>query len=100
MVLHAPTPWLLGIHITDISNGFKMYKASIVKTIILESTGGWEFSMEIVVKANRLGYKITEVPTIWKNRVVGVSKFKLIKWLPKYIRWYVLGVLWNLNINW
>ncbi len=93
------TPVLLNIPITDISNGFKMYKASLLKNMIIESSGGWEFSMEIVIKANNLGYKITEVPTIWKNRTSGVSKFKLLKWLPKYLKWYASGFLMRLNIN-
>lgn len=94
------TPLFLGIPVTDISNGFKMYKAPLLKKIKIESNGGWEFSMEIVIKAHRLDYRITEVPTVWKNRVGGVSKFKLLKWLPKYLKWYALGFLWRLNINW
>ena len=92
------TPLLLGISTTDIANGFKMYRKEVLKNIKIESTGGWEFSMEIVVKANCLGFKICEVPTVWRDRISGKSKFKLLKWLPKYIRWYLLGILLRLNI--
>ncbi len=91
------TPFFLGINITDIANGFKMYKKNILKEIKIESTGGWEFSTEIIVKAHNLGYKITEVPTVWKDRVVGKSKFKLLRWLPKYMRWYLLGLWWRVK---
>lgn len=92
------TPLMLGIPITDISNGFKMYRAVVVASIPIKSNGGWEFSTELVVKANQQGYKIGEVPTVWKNRVSGKSKFKLLKWLPKYLRWYFVGILMRLNV--
>jgi len=92
------TPILLGIPITDISNGFKMYRANVIESIPIESNGGWEFSTELVVKANDQGYKVGEVPTVWKNRVSGKSKFKLLKWLPKYLRWYFVGILMRLNV--
>lgn len=93
------TPLLLGISSTDISNGFKMYRRQVLETIKIESTGGWEFSMEIVVKANNLGFTVCDVPTIWRDRVSGKSKFKLLKWLPKYLMWYLYGILLRLNIN-
>lgn len=93
------TPLMLGIPITDISNGFKMYKANVIKNIPIKSDGGWEFSTELVIKANNLGYKITEVPTVWSNRISGKSKFKLLKWLPKYLKWYLVGVGMRLKIN-
>lgn len=93
------TPLFLGIPITDVANGFKMYRKRVIDTISIESDGGWEFAMEMVIKANKLGFKISEVPTVWRDRAQGKSKFRLLKWLPKYIRWYLLGVGYRLNIN-
>lgn len=93
------TPLLLGIGITDISNGFKMYRREVFKKIKIESTGGWEFSMEIVIKANNLGFKICEVPTVWRDRISGKSKFKLLKWIPKYLRLYLWGMWLRLKID-
>ena len=93
------TPLLLGIPTSDIANGFKMYRRKVVDTIKIESTGGWEYSCELIIKSNHAGFKIGEVPTIWRDRTHGVSKFKLLKWLPKYIRWYIYGVLLRLNVH-
>ncbi|MEK7581029.1 MAG: glycosyltransferase [Patescibacteria group bacterium] len=93
------SPFLLGIPTTDISNGFKMYKRNIFDKIKIESTGGWEYSCEIIIKAYHAGFKIGDVPTVWRDRTVGKSKFKLLKWLPKYVRWYLYGILVRLNVN-
>ena len=92
------SPILLGIPTTDIANGFKIYRKDVLRSIKIESTGGWEYSCELIIKAHHKGFKIGEVPTIWRDRTSGKSKFKLLKWLPKYIRWYLLGMLLRLNI--
>lgn len=86
------TPLLLGIPTSDLTNGFKMYNRKLFKKINIESQGGWEFAMEILIKAHFLGFKIAETPSIWKARSSGKSKFKLLKWLPGYIYWYLWGI--------
>ena len=87
------TPALLGIPTKDITNAFKMYKKEVLNSIDIESNGGFEISMEIAIKAHAKGFKITEVPTIWKDRTTGESRFKLLAWLPKFIHWYVWGMI-------
>lgn len=72
----------------DATNNFKMYRSSIFKKINIESNKGFEVALEITVKAFKNGYKITEVPTVWKDRTAGKSNFKLLKWLPNYLKWY------------
>lgn len=86
------TPILLGIPTSDLTNGFKMYNREIFKKINIESKGGWEFTMEILIKAHLLGFKIAETPSVWSERSAGKSKFKLLNWLPKYIYWYCWGI--------
>jgi glycosyltransferase involved in cell wall biosynthesis len=84
--------WLTNIPTHDISNSFKMYRKSMLDTITIESSGGFEIGMEITVKAFIAGYKINEVPTEWRDREEGKSNFKLWKWLPHYLHWYWLCV--------
>ena len=84
--------YLIGIPTHDITNSFKMYTKKVINDIVIESDGGFELGMEIVLKAFIKGYKITEVPSVWCGRSAGKSRFRLGKWLPKYLRWYWYGI--------
>ncbi len=84
--------YLIGVPTHDITNSFKMYTKGIVNDITIESNGGFELGMEIVLKAFIKGYKITEVSSVWRERTAGRSRFRLWKWLPKYLKWYWFGI--------
>jgi len=84
--------YLIGIPTHDATNSFKMYTKRILDNIRIESNGGFELGMEIVIKAFFKGCKIAEIPSIWKERSAGASRFKLWKWLPKYMKWYLLAI--------
>jgi len=84
--------YIIGIPTHDISNSFKIYRKSILNDITIESSAGFEIGMEIVVKAYLKGYKISEVPSVWRDRTSGKSNFKLGKWLPSYIKWYIYSI--------
>jgi glycosyltransferase involved in cell wall biosynthesis len=73
----------------DCTNSFKLYRKSMLSEIDIESTGGFEIGLEIVVKAYLKGYKITEVPSRWYDREDGESNFHMWRWLPKYLHWYM-----------
>lgn len=72
----------------DCSNSFKLYRNSMLKTIEMESTGGFEIGLEILVKAYTSGYRIGEVPSEWFDREDGESHFHMWKWMPRYLHWY------------
>lgn len=80
--------WLRGFPTCDATNSFKLYDAEMLNALKLESSGGFEISLEITVKAFLSGYKITELPTTWHDRTHGQSRFRLWRWLPRYLRWY------------
>lgn len=80
--------YVAGLPTHDVTNSFKLYRKSMLGSIEIESDGGFEIGMEIVVKAFFSGFKVTEVPTIWIDRQKGKSRFKIVKWAPKYLKWY------------
>jgi len=47
-----------------------------------ESRGGFELNLKLTVKAFLAGYRIAEVPSTWRDRTSGQSRFRLFKWLP------------------
>jgi dolichol-phosphate mannosyltransferase len=81
--------WLRGIPTHDATNAFKLYDAAMLQALDLRSTGGFAINLEITVKAFLAGYRIIEVPTVWRERTAGKSNFKLWSWLPQYLRWYI-----------
>ncbi|MGC8550962.1 MAG: glycosyltransferase [Acidobacteriaceae bacterium] len=80
--------WLAGVPTHDVTNSYKLYRRSILDVIPLESSGGFEIGIEIVVKAHSRGMRITEVPCSWWDRTQGESRFRLKKWIPLYLKWY------------
>jgi hypothetical protein len=73
---------------TDASNGFRMFSRRVIERIAVESDQGFCYSIELLVKAHRLGWTIGEVPVRWYERQHGASRFRVLKWLPAYLRWY------------
>ena len=84
--------WMAGIPTHDSTNSFKLYSHKVINNIPIESTGGFELGLELVVKAHLKGFKVVEVPTTWVDRTEGESRFKLIKWSSLYMRWYCLAL--------
>ncbi len=72
----------------DASNGFRLFSRRLLDTIPIESSRGFTYSIELLVKCHRLGWKIGEVPVVWFERTCGTSRFRVVKWLPAYLRWY------------
>jgi dolichol-phosphate mannosyltransferase len=60
----------------------------VIDRIEVESQVGFCYSIELLVKAHRLGWTVAEVPVTWIERQSGESRFRVLKWLPAYLRWY------------
>lgn len=84
--------YVAGLPTHDATNSFKLYRKGTIDFIEIESGGGFEIGMEIVIKAHFSGFKVTEVPCIWMDREKGKSRFKMIKWAPSYLRWYFYAI--------
>lgn len=80
--------WLAGLPTHDATNAFRAYRRSVLMDFPIESQGGFAYSLEITAKAYAAGRRITEVPSTWRDRSAGQSRFRLRQWLPHYLRWY------------
>jgi glycosyltransferase involved in cell wall biosynthesis len=84
--------WLGGLPIHDATSNYRLYSKRLLQRVTIESTGGFELGLELTVKAYALGMRVAEVPTTWRDRTVGQSRFQLWRWLPRYLRWYWVGI--------
>ncbi len=71
----------------DATNGFRLFSKEIVDKFKIESKKGFTFSIELLAKAHRHNYKITELPEQWPVRNYGESKFRYSS-IFFYIKWY------------
>jgi dolichol-phosphate mannosyltransferase len=81
--------WFAGVPTHDATNNFKLYSRRFLDATTIESTAGFELALELTVKATLAGRRVAEVPTVWRDRTAGESNFKLRKWLPHYLHWYM-----------
>lgn len=88
--------WLAGVPTHDATNSFKAYRRDFLERTPIESTAGFSLGLELVVKAHFSGERVTEIPATWRDRTSGKSRFRLVAWLPLYLRWY----FWALGRRW
>lgn len=68
--------FVLGIPIHDTTAGFVCFSRKVLEGIGLEKVKlkGYGFQIEMKYRAYKKGFKITEVPIVFTNRVLGESK--------------------------
>lgn len=84
--------YIVGVETKDVSNSFKMYRREIIDKILIGPSSGVETSMIMTLQAHFKNMKITEIPTSWKGRTKGKSKFNLLQRAPKYLHIYLWAV--------
>ena len=72
----------------DPTSGFRVFSRRVIDAIAVESDSGVCYSIELLVKCHRLGWPVAEVPAQWIERTKGASRFRVLHWLPAYLRWY------------
>lgn len=72
----------------DPTNGFRLFSRRVIDRIPVESDRGFCYSLELLVKVHRLGWRVAELPALWFERKEGASQFKVLQWLPAYLRWF------------
>ena len=67
---------ILGVPIHDLTGGFKCIHRRVLEAIELETVRaeGYVFQIEVTYRALLAGFKVTEVPIVFRDRRVGTSK--------------------------
>ena len=64
------------VPVHDFTTSLRAVRGEVIMDVETHSTGN-SFFMEFVIKSYRRGYRITEIPIVFKDRVIGKSKLKL-----------------------
>jgi dolichol-phosphate mannosyltransferase len=67
---------VLGIPVRDLTGGFKCYHRRVLEALDLDNVhaNGYAFQIELTYRAARAGFRIAEVPIVFRPRERGVSK--------------------------
>jgi dolichol-phosphate mannosyltransferase len=67
---------VLGIGVNDLTGGFKCFRREVLEAIDLDAvtSRGYAFQVEMTYRAMRAGFRVVEVPIVFRDRRVGASK--------------------------
>jgi dolichol-phosphate mannosyltransferase len=66
----------LGLPVRDLTGGFKCFRREVLEAINLETieARGYAFQVETTYRAIRAGFRVVEIPIVFKDRADGTSK--------------------------
>lgn len=72
--LYART--ILGMPVRDCTGGFKCFRAEVLRSIDLDAirASGYAFQVEMNYRCHQAGFRISELPIVFPDRVAGRSK--------------------------
>lgn len=67
---------VLGLRVRDLTGGFKCFRREVLERIHFDSvrSQGYAFQVELTYRAARAGFRVVEVPILFKDRERGQSK--------------------------
>jgi len=94
---NAYARWITGLPLTDSTGGFKCFRRAVLQAIDLDAvrSNGYAFQIEMSFRAWKKGFRITEVPIIFHDRVEGQSKMnkRIVReaiWMVWWLRFQAL----------
>ncbi len=86
--------WVTGLPVKDSTGGFKCFKREVLEKVGLDNihSNGYAFQIEMSFRAWKKGFRIKEIPIIFVDRRVGVSK------MSKRIVREAIWMVWKLRI--
>ena len=85
---------ITGLPVKDSTGGFKCFRREVLEAIDLDKvhSGGYAFQIEMTFKAWKKGFRITEIPIIFTDRLEGHSK------MSRKIVYEAVWMVWKLRI--
>jgi dolichol-phosphate mannosyltransferase len=82
---------VLGVGVRDLTGGFKCFRREVLEAIDLEAvrSRGYAFQVELTYRAIQRGFRVAEVPIVFRDRRVGASKMS---------RSIVLEAIWRVPL--
>jgi hypothetical protein len=77
-----------------------LYDSVLIKNVEIKSKKGFTLGMEMISIALLNDIKVSEIPTEWIERSAGKSKFRLLRWIPSYIYWYLQIIKASVGRKW
>ena len=67
---------VLGVPVRDLTGGFKCFRREVLETIAPADldANGYAFQIELTYRAIRAGFRVVELPIVFRDRAVGRSK--------------------------
>ena len=86
---------MTGLKLHDATGGFKCYHRRVLEAIDLDQirSNGYAFQIEMSFKAWKKGFRIKEIPIVFLDREIGVSK------MSKGIIYEAFFMLWKLRMG-
>jgi dolichol-phosphate mannosyltransferase len=92
---------ILGVQVRDLTGGFRCIRREVLEAVELPTlrSQGYVFNIELTYRALRAGFRVAEVPIVFRDRTVGESKISLsiaieALWLVPSLRFPALRRLW------
>ncbi|HMA76244.1 MAG TPA: polyprenol monophosphomannose synthase [Candidatus Krumholzibacteriaceae bacterium] len=84
---------ITGLPLTDSTGGFKCFRREVLEEMPLERvhSDGYSFQIEMNYLCWKKGFRIKEIPVVFTDRRVGVSK------MSKKIVWEAVFLVWRLR---
>jgi dolichol-phosphate mannosyltransferase len=81
---------MLGVGVHDATSGYRVYRRELLERLLQTpcQTDGYGFQIELVMRSDRLGFDVGEVPITFREREHGRSKIS---------RSIVVEALWSVT---
>ncbi len=68
--------FVLGLHVHDLTGGFKCFRREVLEAIHFDGvrSQGYAFQVELTYRAVQAGFRVVEVPIVFRDRQQGTSK--------------------------